>query len=370
MNNIIQNIVITCTALAAVFSPSCTPESSSSGQKEKPRIVAASFPEYDWVRNILGDRADAFDLTLLIDEGTDLHSFQPTVRDIATISKSHLLIHNGGISDAWVKDVLRQVNRDQVKSLSLMKAIESKGINMEDSACSHVHHDTHDHSCSAGCSHDHANSHEHSCSATCSHDHSTPQEHSCSDGCSHHHTPDADLVAGDEHIWLSLKNAVIACERIEDELSRLDPAHAELYEKNKNDYIESLRELDARYKELIAAAPRDTVIICDRFPFRYLLRDYGIKHYAAFEGCSAESEASFQTIALLSEKVKQLQPHKLFIVKGGMNDLAEAVIRNSKLPSVQIDQLNAMQAVKDLSTSSYYAMMENNLKKLYSALSK
>ncbi len=177
-------------------------------------------------------------------------------------------------------------------------------------------------------------------------------------------------MEGDEHIWLSLEHAVILCERIEDELSALDPANTTIYEANKKKYIDSLRELDTKYKSLISAAPRDMIIICDRFPFRYLLRDYGIKHVAAFEGCSAESEASFDTIAMLTGKLKELNSPIIFTVQGGIKDIATTVIANSGVSPVEVEQLHAMQAVSDVENSSYIGIMEENLNKLAKALTK
>ncbi len=314
------------------------------GSSDKIKIVTVSFSEHDWLMNIIGDEADRFEVTRLIGENEDLHSYSPSVADIANIASAQLLIHNGGSSDAWISDVQRQVDNKKRSTVSLMKTLQQSGAKPLGSSCSHEHHHHHGESCQS-CA---------GCSAGCTHE--------------HHAAPsNSDLAAGDEHVWLSLNNAIIICERLEDELSAIDPERADVYEKNKQIYIASLKQLHERYAALFKEAKRDTVIIADRFPFRYMLHDYGIKYVAAFDGCSADTSASFEAVAELSEKVRQLDAHTIIVLQNGLRELAETVIKTSGQPNVSIETLHPLDPIED-NSASYYGLMEKNLQSILKAL--
>ncbi len=336
----IKHILLFSLVLTTALFSSCKQKGDSS---DKINIVTVSFSEHDWLMNIIGDEADRFEVTRLIGENEDLHSFSPSVADIASIAGAQLLIHNGGSSDAWIGDVERQVGKRS--TVSLMKTLQASGAKSLGSACSHNHeHHHHDSSCQS-CA---------TCSAGCTHD--------------HHAAPaNPNLSAGDEHVWLSLNNAIIICERLEDELSALDPERAAIYEKNKQAYIASLKQLHERYAALFKEAKRDTVIIADRFPFRYMLHDYGIKHEAAFDGCSADTGASFDSVAQLSEKVKQLDAHTILILENGLHDFAQTIIKTSGQPNVSIETLHPLDPIED-NSASYYSLMEKNLQVILKAL--
>ncbi len=334
---IIKKLLLATLLCATAWITACSPDSGkqddSSGKKS---IVAASFAEYDWVRNILGEKSDQFNLTMLIGEGADLHSYNPSVADIATIARADLLIHNGGISDSWVDKVQKQAINKDLKTISLMQILGLKRV-------AHAPH-----------------AHGPQCGPSCSHSVAIPHGqpgHQCSSDPEH-----------DEHVWLSLRHAMVVCERLEEEISRLDPANAAIYEKNKQLYIESLKQLDERYAALFKEQKRDTVLIADRFPFRYLLRDYHIKYEAAFEGCSADVNASFETIAHLGERTRALDIKSILILEGGLRDLARSVIKQSGKEDVEIRTLSPLDAIETRS-ASYISLMEGNLKTLLHALS-
>ncbi|MBQ1435530.1 MAG: zinc ABC transporter substrate-binding protein, partial [Clostridia bacterium] len=183
---------------------------------------------------------------------------------------------------------------------------------------------------------------------------------------------DEEEAAYDEHVWLSLKNAVVCCEAIEQAIAEKDPAYAEVYEANACEYIEKLKELDGRYAETIENAPNDTLIFADRFPFRYLVDDYGLKYYAAFAGCSAETEAAFETILFLSGKLSELDTTAVLTIEGSDTRLAETVMETSGRKDVSIMSLDSMQSVTTEQLEmglSYISVMEDNLKIIADALS-
>ncbi len=349
---IIKKLLLAILLLTSALITACSPDSKDDAHDTgKKSIIAASFAEYDWVRHILGEKSDQFNLTMLIGEGADLHSYTPSVADIAKIAKADLLIHNGGVSDTWVGKVQQQAINKDLKTISLMQSLGIKSAAHAQAA--------HGAQCGATCSHTIPHEHSgHQCGSTCSHaiPHGQPG-HQCS--------TDPEY---DEHVWLSLRHAMIVCERLEDEISRLDPVHAAIYEKNKQLYIQSLKQLDERYAALFKEQKRDTVIIADRFPFRYLLKDYHIKHETAFEGCSADVNASFETIARLGERTKALDIKTILILEDGQRDLARSVIKQSGKQDVEIKTLSSIEAI-DNRSASYLTHMEGNLKTLLHALS-
>ncbi len=329
-----RSIVTAILSVSAILLSACSPKSEDASQGKK-NIVVASYPEYDWLCHILGTKAQAFNVKLLMDDGVDLHSYEPNIQDIAAISDADLFIYNGGSSYKWVDRVMKLKSKEGRQQINLMHALGDKVQVVEGEACSHCCHDE-------SCGHDH---HHHN--ANCEHE----QVH--------------DATHEDEHIWLSLRNAIQLCEVIEEAVSQADPAQAEQYEANKQAYIAQLKSLDAQYSDAVSKAQRDTIIIADRFPFIYLLSDYGIKHHAAFQGCSSETEASFETVTQLSSIVKDLSPKVILIVKGGMQKLAQTLILNSKQESCQIMELDDLHTASD---RSYLDIMSDNLKVIQAAL--
>ena len=188
----------------------------------------------------------------------------------------------------------------------------------------------------------------------------------------HHHHDHDEEVENDEHVWLSLKNAEIIVQKIAAEIAKLDSAHASVYTQNVNAYVAKIQSLDNDYRTTVESAARKTVLFGDRFPFRYLVDDYGLKYYAAFVGCSAESEASFETIAFLANKMDSESLPSIFIIENGNEKIAKAVLAASKnSKNAQILILNSMQSVTEKQIdegADYLSIMKSNLENLKKAL--
>lgn len=309
-----------------LFLTSCfAPEQRNDNQKIS--VVCTMFPQYDWVREIVGDNADIFDIVCLSDNGVDMHSYQPTVDDIVEISECDILISAGGNAEKWIRDALETTHNKSIRHIELIELLGDGIIFMDGTD---------------GCECDSENN-------------------------NHVHSFQAD-----EHVWLSLRNAVKFCEEIAVAIGECDPENAEYYTENSKEYIEKLYELDSSTAKSVSSAPRDTLIIADRFPFRYAVRDYGINYYAAFEGCTADSEVSFETVAFLSQKADELNVKVIFVSDGSDRELAQAVSRNTTSNSHRIIELNSMQSVsqKDIKNGmTYLSVMQNNFALIQSALS-
>ena len=175
----------------------------------------------------------------------------------------------------------------------------------------------------------------------------------------------------DEHVWLSLKNAKVLSQAIADCLSEICPEQADTYQANCQAYVSALDALDLSYDEAVKAGSKDTVLFGDRFPFRYLVDDYGLNYYAAFVGCSAESEASFETILFLAEKLDELGLSQVMQIESADGRIAQTVIDTSKDKNREILTMDSMQSVtaKDVEAgASYLSTMEKNLEVLKAAV--
>lgn len=322
--------------MAAFMLSACNTETPTS---KKVSIVATIYPQYDWLQNILGEKADAVNLKLLIKNGTDLHSYKPSAQDIASIASADMVVFVGGESDDWIEKALEATPKAGRVQVNLMKVLGDRvkeeevveGMQAEE----HEHHDEHV-----------AEHHEH-----------------------HHHEGE---VENDEHIWLSLKNAEILVKNLAESVAKLDTANAPIYKANAILYASKLHELDWAYDSTVSYAPQKTILFGDRFPFRYLVDDYGIKYYAAFVGCSAESEASFETVAFLAGMMDSLSLPAIFTIDGSHSNVARAILNASKnSKNAPILTLNSMQSVTDEQVHSginYLSIMQSNLDVLKKAL--
>lgn len=310
--------LLLCLAFLAGFLSGCG--GAAERENDKLSVVATVFPLWDWTRELLGG-VDEIELTLLLDNGTDLHSYQPTVDDLVKISSADLLIYVGGESDGWIEDALSEKANPNLIAVDLMEVLgdrrklEERVEGMRDTGDEEAEYD--------------------------------------------------------EHIWLSLKNAELCCAAIADALAQLRPGMAETVTENRAVYFARLESLGARYRETLDHGARNVLLFADRFPFRYLLDDYGLSYYAAFAGCEAETGASFETVVFLAEKIDALRLPAVLTTDSPVPRLAETIVANTKNGNAAILELDSMQSVtrSDIgSGSSYLGVMESNLEVLKEAL--
>ena len=327
--------IATLIFMAAFMLSACNTETPSS---KKVSIVATIYPQYDWLQNILGEHADAVNLKLLIKNGTDLHSYKPSAQDIASIANADMVVFVGGESDEWIEKALEATPKAGRVQVNLMKVLGDR-VKEEEIVEGMEHH--HEHGEEAE-EYDHEHGEE--AEGAEHHEENVAEHHEHHDEhAAHHHDEE---VENDEHIWLSLKNAEILVKSLAESVAKIDTANAPIYKANALLYASKLHDLDWAYDSTVSYAPQKTILFGDRFPFRYLVDDYGIKYYAAFVGCSAESEASFETVAFLA---------------GMMDSLS--------LPPILT--LNSMQSVTDEQVRSginYLSIMKSNLEILKQAL--
>ena len=474
------------------------------GKAGKLKVVTTIFPEYDWVRAILGDKADNAEVTMLLDNGVDLHSYQPTADDIVKISDCDLFVYVGGESDGWVENALKNAANGNMKVINLLEVLgdsvktEESVEGMQEAEHAHDHskevstfedHEVQDRSLSdwagdwqsaypfvpdgtlddafaamaekgemtaeeyktyyqngyktditnidiegdhiaftyedgkkigsdykyigyyiqnwstgtkgamyrfeavdrtsgapiciefndhmiesAAPEHFHIRMSNESFDAIVDQEKSWPTffpaDMTGEDLCEHMEGHDHEEEA-DEHVWLSLKNAKTLVAAIADALQELDPDNKDTYAANASAYIEKLSALDGAYQSAVDGAARKTVLFGDRFPFRYLVDDYGLRYYAAFAGCSAETEASFETVSFLAKKVDELKLPCVLTIEGKKHKIAETIVENTAEKNQKVLTMDSMQSMtsKDAANgATYLSVMEQNLSVLKEAL--
>ena len=328
--------------IAAIFAALALSAAAFAASKKS--IVCVTYPEYDWVMNILGDKAANFNVTLLQNNGTDLHSYQPSIKDIAKISVCDMLVFVGGESDEWVEKAVAEATNKKMVVVNMMEALGDK-VKEEEVV--------------EGMQAEEEEDEEHELEHA-DHDHDY-------DGHHHHH----DEIEYDEHVWLSLRNAAALVQTLAQKIAALDSGNAAAYKANAASYAKALNELDAQYKSAVAAAAKKTILFGDRFPFRYLADDYNLKYYAAFVGCSAETEASFETVIFLAKKVDELGLNAVLTIEKSDKKIAKTIVSNTKAKNQAVLEMDSLQSItqRDIKSGrTYLSAMKKNLEVLKKAL--
>lgn len=357
--------------LAATLTACCLTACSAEENQKTPdtgtlQIVTTIFPAYDWVQNILGDNPAGAEVTMLLDNGVDLHSYQPTADDILKISTCDLFLYVGGESEQWVEDALKEATNQDMIVLNLLESLGDQV--KEEEVIEGMQEEDHDHdhaedSQEEGEDHDHA---EDAQEEGEDHDHAEESREE-----EHDHEEESHGGEYDEHVWLSLRHTSSLVKTIAEAVKTADPAHADTYDSNAEAYRQQLQALDDAYAEALSDVSYKTLLFGDRFPFRYLVDDYGLAYFAAFPGCSAETEASFETVTFLSRKMDELSLPAILTIDGADTRIAETIIRNTQAKNQEILSLNSMQSTtsQDVANgTTYLSVMEQNLEVLKKAL--
>ena len=328
MKNRIMSLVVTAGMLLGMLTGcgSSAPKKTEAQKEETYSIVCTTYPQYDWVCNIVGDLKDKFKITYLMDNGVDLHSYQASAEDMATIGVADLFIYVGGESDAWVDDALKNATNKNIASVNMVGALGD-----------------------------------------------TIKEEEVVEGMQAEEEEEdgEDEVEYDEHVWLSLKNAQTLVNVIAEKLEKIDSADADKIADQAAGYNTKLDALDKQYETAVKDGKKHTVVFGDRFPFRYLVDDYNLKYYAAFVGCSAETEASFKTITFLAKKVDEEKLPAIFTIERSNQKIAKTIRKNTRNGDQKILTLDSLQSVsKDdiAGGKTYLKAMEDNLSVLKEAL--
>jgi len=314
--------ILMALTLTVCFS-ACTKKSStaeSAAAAGKINVTTTIFPPYDFVRQIAKDRVN---LKMLLPPGAESHSYEPAPQDIISIQNSRLFIYVGGDSDAWVTRILETLDKDNIKVVTLMDCVEI----VEEEIVPGMQDDEED-----------------------------------------EEEGGARQVEYDEHVWTSPRNAIMIVEKITDALCEIDPPNADFYRINESEYVKQLTELDREFKDVVNNAKRKEIIVGDRFPFRYFVDAYGLKYYAAFPGCSTETEASAATIAFLIDKVKKDKIPVVFHIELSNDKIANTIAEAAGAKVLELDAVHNLSKKDFESGKTYLDFMKGNVKTLKEAL--
>lgn len=315
-----QRLAFTVTAvlLAAVFLLSFVGcKGKEVKDEDKLSVVCTIFPQYDFAEIIGGQYVE---VSQLLPSGAESHSYEPTPKDIVEIQQAELFIYVGGENDHWAEDILSSMGEDAPRTLTLMSCVSAleevvvEGMQLE---------------------------HE------------------------HEHEDEAEY---DEHVWTDPNNAILIVRAIQRELSALDEAHSEEFERNAAAYVQKLVRLNEEFKDMVQNAARNIIIVGDRFPFRYLAQAYGLEYYAAFLGCSSDVELSARTIAFLTDKVKEQNIPVVFYIEFSDRKVADAIVETSGAKTLLLHSCHNISREERQNGVSYLSLMEQNLENLREAL--
>lgn len=329
-------------------------ETADSQENTKLSAVATIFPQYDFLRAIGGDHLD---LHMLLSPGAESHSFEPTPGDMITVSECDLFVYVGGDSDAWVETILDSVNTSNKEVVTLMDCVDTvaeetvEGMETHGHAHDHEDEDAHDHEDEDA---DHEDVHDH-------------EDEDTHDESSHDHAHESHGEQ-DEHVWTSPKNAMRIVQKLCDSLCRLDPEHADDYQANTASYLASLASLDEEFSDVTATASRHTIVFGDRFPFRYFADTYGLDYYAAFPGCSSESEASAKTLSFLIDKIKEEQIPVVFHTELSNEQMTDSICEATGAKKLLLHSCHNVSKDDFESGATYLSLMEQNVSALKEAL--
>ena len=294
-------VLILCTAACHIQKTEHDPNKLS--------IVATIFPQFDFARQISGDKAE---VTMLIPPGAESHSFEPTVSDITSISECDIFIYTGGESDTWIDSLLKNANNPQMSVISLVDCV--------DLSEEHNHNEEHNHS----------------------------------------HV--------DEHVWTSPVNAVKICETICSELQKKDTANSEYYKQNLENYKAELISLDAKFRSVVKIAKHDTFVFADRFPLTHFAHEYGLNHYAAFSGCSEDTEPSANTVATLVDKVREENLSAVLKIELSSDSIAQTIKNETGAKILTFYSCHNISKTDFDNGETYLSLMQKNTETLKIAL--
>jgi len=284
---------------------------------EKISVVATNFPAFDFARQVAGDRAS---VTMLLPPGAESHTFEPTPQDILKIQNADLFLYVGGESDTWVDDILSSFDQKvhAVRMIDCVAAVAEETVEGMQSE---------------------------------------EEEEASAEG-----------IEYDEHVWTAPKNAILIGQAVAKELEALDPINAPAYQANSENYTQKLETLDQQFKDFFAGVTNKTLIMGDRFPLRYFADEYGLTYYAAFPGCSTETEPSAATISFLIDKVRETQVSTVFYIEFSNHLVADSIAEETHTRTALFHSCHNVSKAELDQGATYLSIMAQNLETLKEAM--
>lgn len=288
---------------------------TKTNKEKRVNIITTSFPGYDFARALTKNVEDV-NVEMLLKPGSEMHDYEPTPKDIIKIEKASMFIYVGGESDEWTKKILKKINPEKTKIIKLIDIVDKKTEEeVEGMEEEHDHHEEYD-----------------------------------------------------EHVWTSPVNAIKITENIEKEIIKIDKVNKDKYEINADEYINKLEKIDTEIRNIVNNSKRKELIFADRFPFRYFTDEYNLKYYAAFKGCSEQTEASSKTIAFLINKVKEDNIPVVLHIELSNKKLANEISKQTNAKVLEFSSAHNISKQDFENKVTYVDIMNKNIEVLKEAL--
>lgn len=304
--------------ISALFFCSCN-QIVSVKNDDKISVVATIFPAYDFVREV-SHGTDDIDLRLLLKPGSEAHSYEPTPQDIIAIQNCDVFIYVGGESDEWVRNILSSIDTNSINIVSMMDCVE------------------------------------------------LVEEETVEGMEEKNNEKETYEPEYDEHVWTSPQNAIKIVDKINASMSHSRPVNKDVYASNTERYIEKLKQLDKDFHEIVKSGKRNTIVFGDRFPFRYFADEYGLEYFAAFPGCSEETEASAKTVSFLIDKIKSENIPVVLYPELSNQKVAKTICESTGAVPLQFNSCHNLTSDEFESGATYLSLMKENIDTLQRAL--
>lgn len=330
------------------------------------KIVTSLFPYYDMARAVIGD-VKGIDLKMTVTPGQDSHSFEPTPSDVIQMENADVLIYNGGSLETWIDtllDSLNNKNQIQMKMMDYVDVLNEEIVEGMDTRFEEHDHDEHSHK------EDNHNKEKHKEDSHSEEKHKEDNHSEDSSNDSEFHNEDSEEghEETDEHIWTSPVNEIIMTEKICETLSKALPEEKENFQKNAENYISQLKELDNEFRTIVENAKINEIIFADKFPLQYFAKEYGLKYYAAFPGCGSDMEPSAKTIVFLVDKIKEDNIKAVFYLELSSHIVADAIETDTGAKPLQFNSCHNITQKQFDSGVTYVDLMKENVNNLKIAL--
>ena len=340
------------------------------------KIVTSLFPYYDMARAVIGD-VKGIDLKMIVTPGQDSHSFEPTPSDVIQMENADVLIYNGGSLETWIDTLLDSLNNKkqiQMKMMDYVDVLNEEIVEGMDTRFEEHDHDEHSHKEDNHNKENHKeDSHSEGNHKEDSHNEENHKEDNHSEDSSndsefHNEDSEEEHEETDEHIWTSPVNEIIMTEKICEALSKALPEEKENFQKNAENYISQLKELDNEFRTIVENAKTNEIIFADKFPLQYFAKEYGLKYYAAFPGCGSDMEPSAKTIAFLVDKIKEDNIKAVFYLELSSHIVADAIETDTGAKPLQFNSCHNITQKQFDSGVTYVDLMKKNVNNLKIAL--
>lgn len=290
------------------------------------KVVSTIFASYDFARQIAGDYAEFY---MLLKPGMEAHSYEPTPKDIIAIQECDVFVYVGGENDVWVDNILASMDTSEISVIKMIDLVDKYEEEHIEGMKEHVHTEE------------------------------------CHDGHEHH---DEHHEEWDEHVWTSPINAITICEKMTEVFCEKDDKNSDVYKINAENYIEELKELDACFDNIVENGKRNVLVFGDRFPLRYFVEEYNLEYFAAFPGCSSDTEASVATVIFLIDKIRTEEIPVVLKIELSSDSMARTIAEDTDTKVMEFNTCHNLTKDEFEAGETYISLMYRNAKVLKEAL--